>query len=232
MIRNIAYLWSTVGRKILLALAGLGLSVFVVMHLMGNLTLFSPHPEDFNKYAHKLTSFGILLIFAELGLALVFITHIYLAITSTFKNRKARPTSYKNVKNAGQPSKKSLSSRSMIYTGLIISAFLIFHLATLKFGPGVEEGYVSKVEGKEIRDLHRLVVEKFSDTAHVIGYCAVMLLLGIHLRHGFWSAFQSLGANHPQFTPLIFVVGILFAVFITAGFFALPVYIYFTGGTP
>jgi len=105
--------------------------------------------------------------------------------------------------------------------------FLVVHIWTFKFGPGIAEGYVTTLDGEPARDLYRLVVETFKNPLYVFGYTLVMILLGFHLRHGFWSAFQSLGAIRPtalktmQFTAMI--VGILLAV----GFLSIPVYIFF-----
>ena len=114
----------------------------------------------------------------------------------------------------------------MIITGSVIGAFLVFHIWQFKFGPGVESGYVAQVHGKEVRDLHRLVVETFKQPLFVAIYCFVMALLGMHLRHGFWSAFQSLGVNNPRISKPIYGMAWVIAVLVSAGFFFIPVWIY------
>ena len=124
----------------------------------------------------------------------------------------------------------------MVVTGLVLLIFVIVHLKMFKFGPGVEAEYVdvhlTEIHGEEVRDLYRLVEEKFSNVWTVIGYVAVMLLLGLHLRHGFWSAFQSLGIGYPRYAPLIYSVGIVFAIVMAVGFLLLPILIYLRGGVP
>ncbi|RMH82772.1 MAG: succinate dehydrogenase [Calditrichaeota bacterium] len=217
---------SSVGKKVVMALSGLFLVLFVIIHMLGNLS-FLAGPETFNAYSHKLISLGPLLYVIEIILLLAFLFHAYYGIVVSAGNRRARPQKYAGLKSAGDPSKKSISSVTMIYTGIILLIFLIIHLKTFKFGPNVEDGYVMELHGEKIRDLHRLVLEKFSHPEYAFGYIAVMLLLGFHLRHGFWSAFQSLGANHPRYSPLIYTVGVILAVLLAVGFIAVPLLTYF-----
>jgi succinate dehydrogenase / fumarate reductase cytochrome b subunit len=219
-------------KKFLTGLTGLALCVFIIEHLSGNLLLLHKDPEPFNRYAHFLHSLGELLILLELGLAAVFVIHIIIGIRIAMGREKSRPRElrYHKTANAGKPSRKSLSSVSMIFTGLVLLIFLIIHLKMFKFGPGIEAGYVTHIHGDEARDLYKLVQEEFSKEWVVVGYVAVMLLLGVHLRHGFWSAFQSLGMGHPRYTPIIYSVGIVFAIVMAVGFLLLPLWIYFRGG--
>ena len=149
---------------------------------------------------------------------------------------KSRPREmrYHKTVRARKPSRKSLASVSMIFTGPVLLAFLIFHLKMFKFGPEVAEGYIdqqlTQIHGEKVRDIHRLAMEAFSNKWAVIGYVAVMLMLGLHLSHGFWSAFQSLGMDHPYYAPIIYSAGIVFAIVMAVGFLLLPVLIYFRGG--
>lgn len=115
----------------------------------------------------------------------------------------------------------------MIVTGLILLIFLIIHLFSFKYGPGVAEGYVVNVDGEHIRDLKRLVVEKFQSPFYTFGYVGVMMLLGFHLRHGVWSALQSIGAMNPRWTPAVYTLAAIVGVLIAVGFFVLPLWIYF-----
>ena len=112
--------------------------------------------------------------------------------------------------------------------GLIVLVFLVIHLFSFKFGPGVAEGYVVEVEGTKIRDLKRLMTENFQNPLYAFGYPFVVILLGFHLRHGVWSAFQSLGAMNPKLTPIIYTIGVLLAVLVTVGFIVVPLYISFS----
>ncbi|MEE8583513.1 MAG: succinate dehydrogenase cytochrome b subunit [Acidobacteriota bacterium] len=220
--------FSTISKKILMGATGLALVGFVIVHLAGNLLLLSPNPDHFNRYAYTLESMGTLLYAAEAGLALLFLLHIYSGITVSLHNRRARPERYKKSRRAGGVSRKSSSSTTMIWTGLILFAFLIWHLWEFKFGAGVEQGYAVQLASEVVRDLHRLVVESFKQEYFTALYVLVMILLGFHLRHGFWSAFQSLGVHHPRYTPLIYGLGVVLAVVLAVGFLFIPVWIYFT----
>lgn len=217
---------STPGRKIVMGLTGLGLVGFTIGHLLGNLSLFFG-TDAFNAYAHKLEKLGPILYAVEFGLLAVFIFHIVFALTVTAQNKKARGGAYVAKGSAGKPSRKNASSQSMIYTGIILMVFVIAHVWMFKFGPNVAEGYVTNLHGEPVRDLYALVVNSFKNPMITLGYTAVMILLGLHIRHGFWSAFQSLGAYHPRYTPLIYTLGVILAVSLAIGFIAMPAWIYF-----
>ena len=235
MSRFSSIVWSSVGKKFLTGITGLALCVFILEHLSGNLLLLYKDSEPFNRYAHWLHSLGEVLIVFELGLVAVFVIHIIMGISVAVRKTDARPRAmrYYKTAGAGHPSRKSLSSVSMVITGLVLLVFVIVHLKMFKFGPGVEAEYVdahlTEIHGEKVRDLYRLVEEEFSNIWTVIGYVAVMLLLGLHLRHGFWSAFQSLGIGYPRYTPLIYSVGIVFAIVMAVGFLLLPILIYIRG---
>lgn len=218
---------SSVGKKIVMAFTGLSLVLFVVVHLIGNLKLLSSDPNSFNSYAHKLEGFGGLLYTAEIGLLLMYIIHFVLAVSVTIGKNNARPIGYYKKKGMGKPSRKSVSSSTMIYTGVALLIFTIIHLITFKFGPGIREGYIKVIDGVAVRDLYRLVMEVFKSPWYVAFYTVAMALLGFHLRHGFWSAFQSMGASHPRYTPIIYGFGISIAIALAIGFLAIPILIYF-----
>jgi succinate dehydrogenase / fumarate reductase cytochrome b subunit len=218
-------IWSSVGKKLVMAITGLAMIIFLIEHLSGNLLLFNKNPDPFNRYSHFLISFGSIIIVAELILIAILIFHIISGVSIALGKKNARPIGYKKTGNAGAPSKKTLSSKTMIYTGLLIFVFLAIHLKTFKFGPY----YTTNVDGVEMRDLHRLVIEVFQKPGYVIWYVAAMVFLGFHLRHGFWSAFQSLGAYHPRYTPIIYAIGIILAIVLAVGFLGIPIWIYFTG---
>ena len=220
---------STVGRKFLLAITGLCLLGFIIVHLMGNLLLLVG-PDAFNAYAHKLMSLGPALYLAEVVLLSIFLIHMVTAIAVTWSNWQARPGGYEKSTNQGDPSRMTFSSRTMIWTGLVLLVFLIVHLITFKYGPGVEEGYVATLDGEQVRDLYRLVIEWFSNGLYVAYYVISMGLLGFHLRHGFWSAFQSLGGFHPRFTPVAYALGVAAGVVLAVGFLGLPVWFFLVGG--
>lgn len=220
---------SQIGKKLLTGVTGIGLMLFIVGHLLGNLQLFIG-PEMFNSYGHKLESLGPLLYIVELGLIAFFLSHAALGVSIYLKKKKAKPVTYAVQKSAGGASKQSASSKSMMVTGSIILLFTIMHVITFKYGPGVKEGYTQVVNGVEVRDIYRLVVEKFTNPLYAFGYVAIMLLLGTHLRHGFWSAFQSLGTMNKKYSPAIYTLSAVFAAFIALGFLVLPLWIFFTKG--
>ncbi|MBE9170993.1 succinate dehydrogenase cytochrome b subunit [Pleurocapsales cyanobacterium LEGE 06147] len=213
---------SPIGKKIITGVTGLGLTVFVLLHMIGNLVLFAS-PEAYNQLAYFLNSLGILLYGFEFILLGLVIFHVAIAIAIQFNKQQARPIDYNQFKSAGKPSKQTISSRTMIVTGLVLLVFLAIHLQSFKFGTY----YPTIIKGVEMRDLARLVIEKFHNPVYAFGYTGVMVLLGLHLRHGIWSAFQSLGAMNARLSSVIYALGFVFAVAIALGFLILPLAIYF-----
>lgn len=217
-------LWqSTVGRKIIMAVSGLLLIGFLIVHLAGNLLLFLPDGgRQFNLYSYKLQSIQPWLNIARAGLLLLFVFHVVSGIAVTLANRQARKHRYAVHVSKGGPSKLSPASRFMMHTGIVLLIFVPIHIWMFSLGPY----YPTVIDGQPMRDLYRLVVEKFNQPLVVTWYVAVMFLLGLHLRHGFWSGLQSLGAMSPRWSPVIYGFGLLFAVLLSGGFLVLPLYIY------
>jgi len=218
-----ATLWrvisSSVGTKVLLALSGLALAAYLILHLIGNAFLIIG-PEFLNEWGHALIT-NPLVIPAELGLLVIFLVHVYKAVVNWWENRQARPVGYVEKKWAGHTSRKSVASATTIWTGAIMLVFVIVHVVTFKYGP------YYLVPGSEVRDLARMVFEAFNQPLTVGFYVGVMVLIGFHLRHGISSAFQSLGADGPRFTPAIRLVGYLLAVVLAAGFAFIPIWAFF-----
>jgi succinate dehydrogenase / fumarate reductase cytochrome b subunit len=212
---------STIGKKIITGVTGLGLTLFVLFHMVANLTLLTS-TEAYNQLAHLFNSLGILLYTVELILLGLVIFHVAIAISIQLNKQQARQIPYKKYQSVGEPSKQSISSHTMIITGLILLVFLVFHILTFKFG----QYYPTIINGVEMRDLAKLVVEKFQSPLYAFGYVAVMVFLGFHLRHGVWSAFQSLGVNNISWSPLIYSFALIFAILIAVGFVVLPLGIY------
>ena len=212
---------SSIVKKQLVGVTGLLLCGFLLTHLAGNLLIFVG-PEAFNFYAHKLTSNPLIYV-AEAILAAIFLGHMAMAIKVTMENKAARPEGYYMKTKTGRGS--TFASSTMPYTGLILLAFLIWHLTGLKFGAHYEITY----EGETIRDLFRLVMEKFSNPLYVAGYVACMFAMGIHVSHGFWSAFQSVGLNNRSYEPKIRTLAITFALVVGTGFSILPIYCFLSG---
>ena len=221
--------YSSLGKKIFMGFSGLMLCGFIVVHLIGNLTLLLPDKDPFNKYANFLTTeLGNVIYIAEFLLASIFLIHFIYAVLVTIDNWRARPKGYAVVKNAKHTSKKSFASRTMIYTGIVLIVFLVWHLLHFKFGEMI---IYSTADGMVIRDLYIVVYQFYGNIVNIILYIVVMALLGFHLSHGFWSAFQSLGMSGKRFTPLVYGVAGVFALLMAAGFIVLPMWIFIiTGG--
>jgi succinate dehydrogenase / fumarate reductase cytochrome b subunit len=216
---------SQVGRKLLTGITGIGLIIFVVLHLIGNLKLFGS-ADAFNRYTYNLESLGWILYVLEIGLALAFILHAAVGISIWLKRRRAKPVKYNNFKSKGGPSHINWSSWSAIFTGIVLLVFLVIHLINFKFG----DTQTIMIAGQQARDLKTLVIDTFQNPWYTFGYTFVMILLGFHLADGFWSAVTSLGMKRYRFSDTFYVVSIIFAVLMAIGFLFIPLYIYFSGG--
>lgn len=222
--------WSSVGKKLITGITGFGLLGFIVVHLLGNLTLLIG-PHAFNSYAHFLEGLvhGIFIYVFEVGLILILVFHIWAGLeVSVIGKYRARPVRYRKTANAGGRSRKTWSSISMIVSGVIIFAFLIWHVKMFKFGGAKIIG-----DGEQaMKDLYTVVLEAFKNPAIVAAYVIVMICLGFHLRHATWSAFQSLGLTKDETLPLLNRVAVAFAVVMTIGFCFLPLFMYFADLPP
>lgn len=193
-----------------MGLTGLLLVGFLVEHLHGNLKLLEdPTGESFDAYVEYLQGFGPLLVVAEIGLALLFLTHVYLAFRLTLENVQARRERYVVRSRHG---KATLSSLSMFYTGALLLGYLLKHLYDFRF------------DHRFFEDPDALVKATLSQPGHAVVYFLAAIVLGVHLSHGFRSAFQSLGVNHPRWNPVLERSGRLLAFLFAVGFAAFPVY--------
>ncbi len=222
------FLSSSVAKKFGMGLTGLLLIGFLVMHLSGNLLLYSKDSSLFNAYAEKLASFGILLYAAEVGLVAFILFHAVTGIRLALLKRRAKPTNYAVNRSKGGPSKWGFAANNMAITGCLLLFFLIIHIRRFKYGPDVSDGYVTELAGgAQVRDLYRLVNEDFKDYRIVIFYTVTMVFLGFHLRHGVWSGLQSLGLTKETNSKAIYVVGGAIGTLLAVGFLSIPAYLYF-----
>ena len=212
---------SSVGTKLLIGLTGLGLFLYMVLHLVGNAIVFAG-PEIFNEYSHFLIS-NPLIVPIEIGLALVFLLHIYKTVTMYLANQAARPVPYQKKELAGHTSRKGLASSTMIASGLFLLVFVIIHVKQFKFGT-----FYLAQGADSIRDLYRTEIEVFRNPGWVLLYVIGTLLVGLHIRHGFASALQSLGIDHPRYTRSLTKVSLAFAILIGGGLALIPIWVYFT----
>ncbi len=215
---------SSVGRKLITGLTGLLLVGFVIGHLTGNLLLFAG-PKAFNEYAYFLETMfhGAGIIVAEIGLILLFGFHAWSGISVWRNKAKARPQAYQVKENAGGTSRKTLSSTTMLWTGLLLLAFVVIHVAQFKLGviDPVADRMVT-VDGVEMKNLFGRVVDAFAQPLTAVFYMVVMAMLGLHLWHGAWSAFQSLGLANSSYLPTIEKAAHAIAVLLAVGFLFLP----------
>ncbi|MDD5301981.1 MAG: succinate dehydrogenase cytochrome b subunit [Elusimicrobia bacterium] len=207
--RILEFLESSIGKKIMVAMAGVLLCGFLVTHLLGNLLMFVGG-EAFNHYAEMLES-NKLLPAAEIGLVVLFLLHIVLSIRATLANLAARPVGYEVYKGKGA---RTPGSRTMAWTGTLILAFIIIHVATFKYDVGGLKG----------TDLFAHVLGWFSNPLYAAFYVLAVAGVGLHLSHGAQSAMQTFGISHPRYTPLLKKAGLAFAFLIFVGFASLPVY--------
>lgn len=200
-----------VGKKLLMAITGLGFCFFLLIHLMGNLTLYGGK-ELFISYVEHLHALGPLVFISEIGLLLFAIIHVSTGVILFLENLRARPVRYAVKKNAGG---RTIGSATMPYTGFLILAFIILHLINFRF----------------IKQTPQFIFKSVSNTLSIlpydIVYIAAVILVALHVSHGFWSLFQTLGANHPQYMPFIQKAGIIFAFLIALGFGFIPVYVHY-----
>lgn len=217
----------SIGKKLLVGLTGLFLVIFLLMHLLGNLLLFAGQ-EQFNAYAEFMGHNPIVRTL-EIGLFAGIFGHIFLALSLSFQNDKARSVKYK-VKAGNVNS--SWFSRNMRATGIVVLIFLILHLVSFfmdaRLGLDLNLGPVPSDllhRGGEL-DMYTKVVSHFSVWWYSAFYLISMFLVAFHLNHGFQSAFQTLGWNHGKYNKLISGAGLVYAIVIPAAFAAMPVYFF------
>jgi succinate dehydrogenase / fumarate reductase cytochrome b subunit len=216
------YFTTSIGRKQVMALTGLLLCGFLVAHMLGNF-LILVGPSQFNIYAHKLISLGPLLYLAEAGLSAIFLAHLGLAVKLTLENHAARGQKYYVKTRTGRG--ETLMSATMPYTGLVLLIFIITHLIHFKFGPY----YSTIVDGVTMRDLYKTVADYFKDPLNTLWYVFAMVCAAFHTAHGFSSAFQSFGWNHPAWFPKIKSLGLIYALIVGGGFSFIAIWTHFYG---
>lgn len=218
MSANSGFLTSTIGKKYFMAITAVIWSMFVMVHMLGNLLIFVSD-KAYNRYAHILTGNPAIYLI-EAFLIAVLLLHAFTGFSLVIRNARIKPKFY-SVTPIREKS-ATIASRSMIYTGSIVLAFLIWHLITFKYGPL----YVVTYDGVEMRDLFKLVVEKFQDPLYVGSYCLIMVLVGLHLYHGVQSIFQTLGISHPRYNKFFKYFGYTYAVVVSAGFISQPLFVF------
>ncbi len=212
---------SSIGQKFVMGLTGLLLCSFLVVHLAGNLFLYAG-AEPFNDYSHMMEHLEWLPL-AEAGLFVLFLVHLYLAVVTSTGNTAARVDQYA-MQQSKQPRGvlQSRSSAWMFGSGAVVLGFVLLHLIDLRMGLRPDVKYLAHDDPTAP---YANTVAILSNPISRVVYSLGAIVLGFHLSHGFASAFQSLGLNHPKYTPLIKWAGRLFAIAIAVGFASLPIII-------
>jgi succinate dehydrogenase / fumarate reductase cytochrome b subunit len=213
---------STVGRKYLVAVTGILLVLFLIGHLVGNLLLYAGR-DAMNSYAQGLKNLGAGLWVIRAGLLAVFVVHISLAISLNLASKKARGVAYASPL---KPQVSSFATRSMVLTGLLVLAYVVYHILHFTVGAIQPSGHalVQKLaDGTERADVYSMVVAGFQNIAVSLSYVISMAILALHLKHGVSSIFQTLGWNHPSYNGLFGKLGVGLSLLLFVGFSSLPV---------
>lgn len=220
MKRIFSHYRSSIGRKQIVAVTGLLLIFYLVIHLAGNLLLLAG-PEVYNNYGKKLVSLRPALYGAEFLLLVIFVVHMWVTYLLVMENIRSRGTVGYRVK--GTKGERSFATQIMPYTGAIILAFVIYHLWDFTF--------VSPQSGRSIfadgvdYGLYGLVYNAFSDPVHSTIYIIAMMCIGFHLSHGISSFCQTFGIDHPKFTPAIRLFSYFFGALIGWSYSMIPLYV-------
>ncbi len=214
-----SFIDSSLGKKLIMAVTGLFLYIYLIIHLVANLLLLRSTPDAFEAYAEFMAaSLNIPIRIIEIVLFLAFIYHIINGIRLWFLNKSARSIGY-NTKNPSANS--SFYSRFMIQSGIVVLIFLVIHL--LDF-------FIPSRFGNPQMTMFETAVFKFHNTWWSIMYIVAMVLLAFHLVHAFQSGFQTLGLRHNKYTPFIKGFGFVFSILICLGFAIIPLYFILGGG--
>lgn len=218
------FLFSSIGRKFIMSLTGIFLMMFILVHLTVNLLLVVDDTgELFNAGAHFMGSNPVIKIVEPL-LGLGFLIHIIWSFVISYQNWKARPVAYAKKDN-GESS--AWASRNMLILGALILVFLVIHIINfywvIKFNP--HQMSEITVGGKTMEDTYKLVSYLFKTSIlYCICYILGAILLGLHLTHGFWSAFQTLGFNNQSWMKRLEWVAWIYAIIVAVGFSVIPLY--------
>jgi succinate dehydrogenase / fumarate reductase cytochrome b subunit len=220
------FLTSSLGRKWLMAITGIFLILFLIVHLVGNIQLLhDDQGKAFNQYAKFMTTFPPIKIVSYLLYASILL-HAIQGWLLWLRNRNARGSEGYAVKRTRAVNTSALASSNMGWLGTIIFIFLIIHLYQFWLQMKLDVVPYANYDGTEVKNLYALVDLAYQNVGYVIFYVVCMFVLGYHLWHGFQSAFQTLGLNHRKYTPFIRGLGKLYAIAMTVGFSLIPILYY------
>lgn len=221
---NNTFKLASITRKITMALAGLFLVIFLLVHLVINLLMLLPdNGELFLEAAHFMGSNIFIKIF-EIVLFAAFLIHMIFGVIVWVQNRMARPVRY----HSANKSETSLFSKWMIHTGVVIFIFLVIHMANFYL---VKMGLTNPVGGDLIpadkHDFYTMAINLFTKPLYSIIYIVLLILMGFHLNHSLQSAFQTMGWDHPRYTPIIKTASSIYSLVVAVGFIIIPIYFLF-----
>ena len=214
---------SSIGRKILMAITGQAMVLFAVIHLLGNSSIFGWLPGGINAYAHHLHSLPAPIIIGfRLGLLVFVCVHIWFGIQLTIENRGGRPKQYA-VKST---QKATFASENMIWTGVLLMAFILYHLAHFTFqiiNPDTAAlNHLVPLHGDNVPNVLGMVLSAFQNMLVTLIYAGAMLILFLHLSHGIQSFFQTMGWSNDRVQPFLTKAGTLAALALFLGYAAVP----------
>jgi succinate dehydrogenase / fumarate reductase cytochrome b subunit len=211
-VKPVTFWQSTNGKKVVMAVTGCMMFLFVIGHMLGNLQMFES-PEHINAYGHFLHNLGELLWLERGIMLLAIVLHITATVQLGLRSKAARPVGYSRQEAINS----SYASRTMYWSGPIVLAFIIFHL--LQFTAGYLHPQATFTEG----DVYQNVVSGFQVWWVSLWYIFAVSLLGVHLSHGIWSMLQSVGLGHPRHTPLLKKAAAAIATLIVLGYISIPI---------
>ncbi len=208
----------SIGRKVVMAITGLVMVLFVVAHLLGNFSIFAG-PNGINAYAEKLHALGALVWVERVVMLAAVILHIVLGLTVTLENSSAKPTAYAVTRRL----RATFGGRTMIWTGLILLLFIGYHL--LQFTIRVTPDVILQNDAQNRFDVFAMVVHSFRLAPIALVYVVGMIALFLHLSHGIQSSFQTLGLSNAKLLPAYGRWGRVVSVIFLIGFGSIPVLI-------
>jgi succinate dehydrogenase / fumarate reductase cytochrome b subunit len=213
-----ALIHSSIGRKMIVAVTGVVLILFVIGHLLGNLQIFLG-PDWINSYAQHLRDLGVLLWLTRIILIVAVVLHIYFTIQLAIENRRGRPDRYRKKEHV----KATFASRHMVMSGLIVFAFVVYHLAHFTWRIADPRFAQLRPDSLGRPDIYSMMVYGFQSYVVSGFYVLALFLLMLHLTHGASSFFQSLGLNNKKMTPRLASAARLFAWLLFIGYSSIPV---------
>jgi succinate dehydrogenase / fumarate reductase cytochrome b subunit len=216
------FIKSSVGRKILMAVTGIMMLCFIVIHVLGNSTIYFGW---LNAYAEHLHALPPLVWAFRVVMLAVFVVHVFFGIQLSWENSAARPQAYAVKKDR----RATFAGKNMIWTGVVVAGFLAYHLLQFTLhviNPELSAGVNGNIDALGRPDVYKMVVLSFQQAGIAAVYVIAMIALALHLSHGAQSFFQSLGLNNDKSIEVFEKVGVVTAVILFIGYASIPIVIF------